>query len=60
MRDLSWAETQRRTFARAKGYCEYCLTSIANTGQAMHVEHTDPNGGNALANLFVLCQLQFE
>ena len=44
MPDLSWAETKRHVFAIANGLCEYCLTSIANTGQAMHVEHIASNG----------------
>ena len=55
MPNLSWAEIKRRVFTTANGLCEYCLTSIANTGQAMHVEHIDPAKGNTLDNLCLSC-----
>jgi hypothetical protein len=55
MSDLSWNATRRAVYDRAKGYCEYCWTSEDNTGQAMEVEHIDPNGGGGLDNLCLSC-----
>jgi hypothetical protein len=55
MSDLSWAETIRRVHQRADYRCEYCQTSQLITGQAMHVDHIDPDGGNTLNNLCLSC-----
>lgn len=55
MSELSWNATKRLVYERAVGCCEYCQTSEDNTGQAMHVEHIDPNGGNAPENLCLAC-----
>jgi 5-methylcytosine-specific restriction endonuclease McrA len=55
MSDLSWAETVRRVHQRADLMCEYCQTSQRNTGQAMHVDHIDPDGGHSLDNLCLSC-----
>jgi hypothetical protein len=42
MSDLSWAETVRLVHQRAGFLCEYCQTAQFITGQAMHVDHVDP------------------
>ncbi len=55
MVDLSWNATKKLIFERAQGCCEYCQTCEANIGQAMHIEHIDPAGGNAPANLCLSC-----
>lgn len=55
MSNLSWAETIRRVHERAAYQCEYCQTGQRVTGQAMHVEHIDPDGGDALDNLCLSC-----
>jgi 5-methylcytosine-specific restriction endonuclease McrA len=55
MSDLSWAETVRRVHERAAYQCEYCQTGQRVTGQAMHVEHINPNGGDDLDNLCLSC-----
>lgn len=55
MSSLSWAETVRRVHERANFQCEYCQTSQRVTGQAMHVEHILPDGGNDLENLCLAC-----
>lgn len=55
MSNLSWAETKRRVYERANGCCEYCRTSIANTGQSMHIGHINPHGGDGLENLCLAC-----
>jgi HNH endonuclease len=55
MNDLSWAETVRRVHQRADNTCEYCRTSQSITGQAMHLDHIDPDGGNDLSNLCLSC-----
>lgn len=55
MSDLPWAEIVRQVHRRANNQCEYCQTSQRVTGQAMHVEHIDPNGGDDLENLCLSC-----
>lgn len=55
MSDLSWAETVRHVHQRADLMCEYCQTSQRNTGQAMHVDHIDPDGDDSLDNLCLSC-----
>lgn len=55
MNDLSWAETGRRVHERAEHRCEYCQTAQWVIGQAMHVEHINPNGGDGLDNLCLSC-----
>ena len=52
---MSWAETKRFVFQRANGCCEYCQTCEHNTGQPMHIEHIDPEGGNSDENLCLSC-----
>ena len=55
MSEVSWAATRRTVYERAQGYCEYCQSHEDNTGQAMHVEHIDPAGGDGLDNLCLAC-----
>lgn len=55
MSELSWAETVRRVHQRAHSMCEYCQTSQRITGQAMHVDHIDPDGNDSLDNLCLAC-----
>jgi hypothetical protein len=55
MNDLSWNATKKLAYERAQGCCEYCQTSEANIGQAMHVEHIDPASGDILDNLCLSC-----
>lgn len=55
MSNLSWAETVRQVHERAAFQCEYCQTGQRVTGQAMHVEHIVPSGGNSLENLCLSC-----
>jgi len=55
MADLSWAETSRLVFQRAKNCCEYCQTCQQVCGQAMHIEHINPAGGDGLDNLCLAC-----
>jgi hypothetical protein len=55
MSELSWAAIKRQVYTRARGYCEYCQTTDENTGQAMHTEHIDPDGGDILDNLCLSC-----
>lgn len=55
MNELSWAETVRRVHERAAFQCEYCQTGQHVTGQAMHVEHITPGGGDHLENLALAC-----
>jgi hypothetical protein len=55
MSEISWNATKRAAYQRAKGCCEYCQTSEANIGQAMHVEHIDPDAGDSLDNLCLSC-----
>jgi 5-methylcytosine-specific restriction endonuclease McrA len=53
--DLPWTATRRFVFERARGCCEYCQTCEDNTGQALHVEHIDPQGGDDPDNLCLSC-----
>jgi hypothetical protein len=55
MNDRSWSAIKRLVYERAQGCCEYCQTSEANIGQAMHIEHIDPLGGNSPDNLCLSC-----
>lgn len=55
MNDLSWAATVRLVHERAHYYCEYCQTNQCVIGQAMHVEHIHPDGGDAPENLCLSC-----
>ena len=55
MSELSWAETVRQAHSRANFQCEYCQTRQRVTGQAMHVEHINPQGGDGLENLCLAC-----
>jgi len=51
----SWRATKRLVHERAHFCCEYCQTCQDNIGQAMHVEHIDPAGGNDPDNLCLSC-----
>ena len=55
MNEPSWNALKRQVYERAKGCCEYCQTSEANSGQTMHVDHIDSNGGDDLNNLCLAC-----
>ncbi len=55
MTELSWEAAKAFVYERAAGCCEYCRTCEANIGQAMHIEHINPNGGNRLDNLCLAC-----
>jgi len=55
MTDLSWAEIKQQVHQRAILRCEYCQTSQKAMGQAMHVEHILPDGGDTLNNLCLAC-----
>lgn len=55
MSDLSWEAIKRLVYTRANGCCEYCQTCEANIGQAMHVEHIHPSGGDSPDNLCLSC-----
>mgnify|MGYP000448051499 CR=1 FL=1 len=55
MAKLSRRATKRLVYERANGCCEYCQTCEHNTGQSMHIEHIDPNGGDDLSNLCLSC-----
>jgi hypothetical protein len=55
MNSLSWAATVRLVHERANYCCEYCQTCQSIIGQAMHVEHIDPDGGDAPQNLCLSC-----
>ena len=55
MNDLSWAEITRLVHERAHFRCEYCQTAQRITGQAMHVDHIDPDGLDTLENLCLAC-----
>lgn len=55
MAKLSWNATKRLVYQRAKGCCEYCQACEDNTGQPMHIEHIDPNGGDEPENLCLSC-----
>lgn len=55
MNELSWAALVRLVNQRANLQCEYCHTSQKITGQAMHVDHIDPNGPDHADNLCLAC-----
>lgn len=55
MSERSWADIVRHVHERANYTCEYCQTSQRVIGQAMHVEHIDPSGGDNLENLCLSC-----
>lgn len=55
MSDLSWAASVRLVHERANDCCEYCQTCERVTGQPMHVEHIDPQGGDHTDNLCLAC-----
>jgi 5-methylcytosine-specific restriction endonuclease McrA len=55
MSNLSWSAIRKAVYERADGLCEYCQTSADTIGQAMHVEHINPNGDNDLSNLCLSC-----
>ena len=55
MTPLSWQAIKSLVHRRAAGCCEYCQTCAINIGQAMHVEHIDPDGGDAPDNLCLAC-----
>lgn len=55
MNDLSWAQIVRLVHERANGCCEYCRTCQRVSGQAMHVEHINPDGGDHPDNLCLAC-----
>ena len=55
MGDLGWAESVRRVHQRADSRCEYCQTAQRVMGQAMHVEHINPDGEDDLENLCLAC-----
>ena len=55
MTELSWAATKRLVHERAQGCCEYCQTCEQNTAQPMHIDHIDPDGGDAPDNLCLAC-----
>ncbi|MCA9970455.1 MAG: HNH endonuclease [Anaerolineales bacterium] len=40
---------------RAGSRCEYCHTSELNIGQALHIEHIIPTGGDVPDNLCLAC-----
>jgi hypothetical protein len=51
----SWQTTKEFVHNRAGGCCEYCWTCEINIGQAMHIEHIIPDGGNNPDNLCLAC-----
>ena len=55
MNELSWAAIVRLVHNRAEFAYEYCQTSQRVIGQAMHVEHIDPKGGDQPENLCLSC-----
>ena len=55
MNSLSWAAIVRLVHERANFCCEYCQTCQSMIGQAMHVEHIDPNGNDDPNNLCLSC-----
>jgi hypothetical protein len=55
MTSESWQATKVLVYRRAEGCCEYCQTSDLNIGQALHVEHINPNGGDHPDNLCLAC-----
>jgi len=55
MSNPSWQTIKELVHDRANGRCEYCQTGEINMGQAMHVEHIQPEGGNHPDNLCLAC-----
>jgi DNA-binding transcriptional ArsR family regulator len=55
MTELSWSEIRQAVRERANNCCEYCQTCGENSGQVLHIDHIDPNGGNSLDNLCLAC-----
>lgn len=55
MNKLSWTATVRIVHERADYCCEYCQTCQSIIGQAMHVEHINPDGSDELDNLCLSC-----
>ena len=55
MSDFSWGTIRDLVYKRARSCCEYCQTSEENIGQAMHVEHIRPSGGDDLDNFCLAC-----
>lgn len=55
MANPSWQATKDIVHKRATGCCEYCQTCELNIGQAMHVEHINPAGGDHSENLCLAC-----
>jgi HNH endonuclease len=55
MSEVSWATIVRLVHERARNSCEYCQTCRDTIGQAMHVEHIDPNGADVAENLCLAC-----
>lgn len=55
MSNVSWAAIVRLVHERARHCCEYCQTCRDTIGQAMHVEHIDPNEGDDPENLCLAC-----
>jgi MinD superfamily P-loop ATPase len=55
MNELSWAATVRFVHQRANNCCEYCQTCQRVIGQAMHIEHINPHGGDHPDNLCLSC-----
>lgn len=55
MANLSWAAIARLVHERAQQCCEYCQTGQVIIGQAMHVEHIDPQGSDDPENLCLSC-----
>lgn len=55
MGKLSWAASVRLVHKRANYCCEYCQTCQDIIGQAMHVDHIQPGGGDHPDNLCLSC-----
>jgi hypothetical protein len=55
MNDLTWTATVRLVQRRADFRCEYCQTRQDVIGQALHVDHIDPTGGDDPGNLCLAC-----
>jgi 5-methylcytosine-specific restriction endonuclease McrA len=55
MSNVPWAAIVRPVHERARHCCEYCQTCQDIMGQAMHVEHIDPNGGDDPENVCLAC-----
>lgn len=55
MPDPSWQTIREFVYSRARGCCEYCQTCEINIGQALHVEHINPSGGDYPDNLCLAC-----